>query len=577
MIQKEKYIKNMLLVAVLIVLIIFGVIISLYQYKLIKNDIQSDIKIENNYVYRTFNTFLNNLKKDITLKTNFMLETPGAREAFNNLDRDKLYSLVKKQYQRMVLQNKYLKIMTFRLSDGTTFLRVHKPHMFGDKLNKKRKIILDTISTQKRQYGFEVGKLKMTYRIVTPIFYNKKLIGVIEVGVEPEYISNNINQLFEMQTALLIKKDAKSVSLDKSKMKRLDSFLLARGDEVFQENLSNINLKKELNNITYKKDEYLVHTMLNLNNHKGDVAAKILLAYDMKVYNDKLNHLVMNSILITTAILLILFVILNLGLSYFIRKLEEYHINIIEKDQIIIQHSKMAAMGEMLESIAHQWRQPLSVITTSSSSMKMQNELNILDDEHFSDFCDNITNSAFHLSQTIDDFRDFFKQDKEKDKFILANIFHNTLNLIGSQFKNSGIEIIENIDDIEMVGFKNELIQVFINILNNAKDELEKMDGKKLIFVDIYEDKTAQAEGINGNIIIKIKDNAGGISKDILLSIFNAHFTTKEDTDGTGIGLHMSKKIIIDNFNGLIEANNEHYSYEEIEYTGAEFTIVLPL
>ncbi len=566
MLRKERYIKNTLLMIALVILAVFGIIISLYQYQLIKNDIKSDIKIQNSYAHKTFDTFLESLKKDITLKSKFMLETPHVKEVFSNQNRDKLYSLVKKQYSRMVLQNKYLKIITFRLTDGSTFLRVHKPHMFGDKLNKKRKIILDALLTQKKQYGFEVGKLKMTYRIVTPIFYNKKLVGVMEVGVEPEYITDKINKLFEIQTALLIKKEAKSISLDTTQMKRLDNFLLARGDELFQNNVKNINLNKSLNSITYKENEYLIHTSLNLNNHKNDIAAKILLAYNMKIYNDKLNHLIKNNILITILILLILFITLNIGLNYFIKKIEKSHNDMLEKDQMIAQHSKMAAMGEMLESIAHQWRQPLSVISISSSSMKMQKELGLLDDESLFKSCDKITDSAFHLSQTIDDFRGFFKQDKEKKKFTLKNTIDKTSNLLISQFENAKIKIIENIDDIEIVGFENELIQVIINIVNNARDALVTKEDKRFIFIDVYKDD---------KIIIKIKDNAGGIPEDILPKIFDSHFTTKEDTDGTGIGLYMSQKIIIDNFNGTIEANNEQYTYENVEYIGAEFKIIL--
>ncbi|MEA1955434.1 MAG: cache domain-containing protein, partial [Campylobacterota bacterium] len=110
--------------------------------------------------------------------------------------------------------------MSFRLTDGSTFLRVHKPKMYGDKLNKKRKIILDTISTQKRQCGFEVGKLKMTYRVVTPIFYNNELVGVVEIGIEPEFITQRINKVFSSKSGLVIKKDFKSISLDKTQLKQ---------------------------------------------------------------------------------------------------------------------------------------------------------------------------------------------------------------------------------------------------------------------------------------------------------------------------------------------------------------------
>ena len=240
-----------------------------------------------------------------------------------------------------------------------------------------------------------------------------------------------------------------------------------------------------------------------------------------------------------------------------------------ERDSIVMQQSKMAAMGEMLESIAHQWRQPLSVITTASSGIKMQKEFDILTDEILLTSCDSITNSAQHLSQTIDDFRSFFQEDKVKKHFNAKDIFHKTMALLTSKFKNIEIEIIENIDDVNTNGFGNELVQVFMNILNNAKDELEIQDIKRMIFVDIHQ--------ITDNIVIKIKDNAGGIPEDILPKIFDSNFTTKLERDGTGIGLYMTKKIIENSFKGTIEANNVSYRYNGKDYAGAEFAITIPL
>ena len=247
----------------------------------------------------------------------------------------------------------------------------------------------------------------------------------------------------------------------------------------------------------------------------------------------------------------------------------EYEANKREQDKLIVQQSKMASMGEMLESIAHQWRQPLSVITTASGGIKVQQEYGILDDKKLFDSCDNITKSAEHLSDTINDFRNFFKEDKIKKDFNIKDIFHKTLSLLISKFKNKEISIIETIDDININGFGNELVQVFMNILNNARDELEIEEIKRLIFIDIHK--------INDEVIVKIKDNAGGIPKDILPKIFDAHFTTKEERNGTGIGLYMTKKIIEDSFKGTIKANNIEFEYEGDKYTGAEFKITLPL
>lgn len=238
-------------------------------------------------------------------------------------------------------------------------------------------------------------------------------------------------------------------------------------------------------------------------------------------------------------------------------------------EKMLLEQSKMAAMGEMLESIAHQWRQPLSVITTAASGMKMQKEYDMLTDEKFLKYVTSIVSSATHLSETIDDFRDFFKQDKKEELFNLKDSFHRAEDLLSSKFKNRGIDIIENIDDSTMLGLSNELVQVFMNILNNAKDAVEEIkDGRRFIFVDIQKDEK--------NIEINIKDNGGGIPLDIIEKVFQSHFTTKNDKDGTGIGLHMTQQIIEDHLNGKISVQNIEYVYEDNSYKGALFSIMIP-
>ena len=242
-----------------------------------------------------------------------------------------------------------------------------------------------------------------------------------------------------------------------------------------------------------------------------------------------------------------------------------------EKEILLIQKSKMAAMGEMIENIAHQWRQPLSLISVVSSTLLLQKKLDmhIPKDEE----CEQLTkigDTVNYLSQTIDDFRSFFNEKKLKENFLLEDSYKKVLNLMSSNFKAMQIDVIENIENVEIETFENELIQVIMNILTNAKDVLlsKGNDFRKLIFIEIYKE--------NDKSIFSIKDNAGGIPIENIEKIFEPYFTTKGD-EGTGIGLHMSKEIIQNHMNGELKVENSTFDYQGKEYKGAKFTIILPL
>jgi signal transduction histidine kinase len=238
-----------------------------------------------------------------------------------------------------------------------------------------------------------------------------------------------------------------------------------------------------------------------------------------------------------------------------------------QQQHILFQQSKMAAMGEMLGNIAHQWRQPLSVITTASTGMRLQKELDILDDEAFDQSITNITDSALYLSKTIDDFRNFFKTDKVESTFNITHTFEKVFKLTDGQFSHNDIIFIKNIEEMKLCGLENELIQALINILNNSKDALIelKKPTPRVIFIDVYkEDKKA---------IIKIKDNAGGIDETIVDKVCEPYFTTKHQSQGTGIGLYMTSQIIKKNMNGTFKIANIEVKYEDKLYKGIETTI----
>ena len=242
-----------------------------------------------------------------------------------------------------------------------------------------------------------------------------------------------------------------------------------------------------------------------------------------------------------------------------------------QKDNLLAQQSKMAAMGEMLANIAHQWRQPLSAITTASSGLKVQNAIGVINKNDLDTSLDFIKDTSLYLSSTIEDFRDFFNpENKESEDINIQDLVTQTLNLILAQLKNKEIEIIKDIDNIQINILKNELIQILMNILNNARDALsERLNTRRLIFIKIKEK--------NRCLVISIKDNAGGIPKNIIDRIFEPYFTTKHKSQGTGIGLYMADEIVKKHMNGKIKVKNQEFEFENKKYKGAEFKLIIPM
>ena len=291
--------------------------------------------------------------------------------------------------------------------------------------------------------------------------------------------------------------------------------------------------------------------------------------------NKTINNIILIAIVVTFFMIIISFylskTINNIFINY--KKRIDLEVNnLLEKEKLLIQQSKMATMGEMIGSIAHQWKQPLSIISMSNGLLKINSEIkDFSTPQDITNAIKNIDHSVHNLSQTIDDFKNFFNPNKEKVVFNILDAFEDTFKLINSQFKNNDIEIVQNIKKIELLGYKNELLQVLINLLKNSNEELIKKPNsmKKYIFISVDKNEN--------KIIIKIKDNADGIPSDIINKVFDAYFTTKEKCGGTGIGLYICKQIIETSMQGEISVSNVKYEYEGQNYVGAEFEIIFPI
>jgi len=236
---------------------------------------------------------------------------------------------------------------------------------------------------------------------------------------------------------------------------------------------------------------------------------------------------------------------------------QEEHKNRLNQE-LMQQQSRLAQMGEMLSMIAHQWRQPLSAITATTNSLELKAKMGKLDNESIEKSTKKIREFALHLSSTIDDFRNFFKPNKEKTVTDFEQIIDSVYSIIESTLvhKNISIEIIKN-STIDLYTYEGELKQVILNLIKNAEDAL--------IENDIEDPKITIT--IDANQLI-VQDNAGGIPTYIMNKIFDPYFSTKLKKDGTGLGLYMSKTIIEEHCQGKIEVKNEN--------GGAKFTIIIP-
>lgn len=251
-----------------------------------------------------------------------------------------------------------------------------------------------------------------------------------------------------------------------------------------------------------------------------------------------------------------------------IQKVKELNQALIKEKEVtefqhkqLLSNSRSAAMGEMISMIAHQWRQPLSLINTLIATLKIKKELGVLDDTILDNSINKIEKTTNFLSHTIDDFRDYFKPNKIATKINLFNLFEKSLFFLKSELKQLDIEYTIDINsNIYIKSYKNELLQSILNILKNSIDAFKENNIKnKKISVIVVQNKDS--------LLITIEDNAGGIKCKNLQKVFEPYFSTKSK-NGTGLGLYMCKTIINEHLHGNISL--------ESDKNGTKVAILLP-
>jgi len=513
--------------------------------------------------------------------------------------RKELYKYLNEEYNQLKKFN--LKQLHFHLKNNDSFLRMHKPKKFGDNLSKVRPTVAYVNKNHKKIDTFEEGRIYNGYRFVYPLEYKNIHLGSVEISFSAKVFTSsfmrNYNEysnflvrknivdkkVFLSEKSNYIKSDYKDFYIDKEafdiiKTLKPNSFNLPKpSKKILKIANEKIKIGKPFCIYSPNTEHDLIYIPVkNKLNHK--VIASLVISTKDTYIKDEISNTNM-AIIVTILVLffILLFIYTELEQKAKLQKQAQKEQQINQKlhqreeeldalnkslklkvdnaiketkqrEKLLQEQSRLAQMGEMISMIAHQWRQPLSAISATSGSIMLKAELGKLDKENTVELANNITRYAQHLSSTIDDFRNFFKDDKAKQNVTLEEIAIGALNIVESSIASSNIKINLDINSsTEILTYKNELMQVVLNIIKNAEDALiEKNITNPTINIKIT------------NKTLFISDNAGGIPQKIMNRIFEPYFSTKTKKDGTGLGLYMSKTIIEEHCGGKLSVYNDN-------------------
>ncbi len=428
------------------------------------------------------------------------------------------------------------KITTALKLNSSTF---YTPQMSKFLLNIELSKVADTVFNEMQQ-SVTITPYDMENELVIIYIYDTTILSEInyklqEIKEEVEEKNEELKLLFDVtMEAIIVFKDDKIFDCNQI---TLDLFKIKSKNQLLKKDIYDLNLNKKLLDKTQKKP---IETTI-MREDKSSFSALI------NIKNTTIK-------------------------SQFFRILTIIDISDIKrKEALLAEQTKLAAMGEMIGNIAHQWRQPLNIISVISSGTRLKKEMDLLTDDMLVDALKTISETTEHLSNTIDVFKDFLKENKEKSLFNLSQNIMNNISLIDTILNENEIEIDLDLDDsIYIYNFANEFSQAFINILHNASDAIAfKLKKGSLKIIKIT------TKQLDGHATIEIADNAGGINSEIINKIFEPYFTTKHKFQGTGLGLYMTHKIIQESMKGKINVSNNTFTYKTQECFGALFKITL--
>jgi len=421
------------------------------------------------------------------------------------------------------------------------------------------------------------------YKVISPIVENDKVDSFIEYILDPRVFLQSIKDFDGSNGIIYVKDDnkAKDIFLKEYLTDEITSTMAQKCEETKLKPVFEVN------------DNFFVKKNMYLKNFKGDNVANTIFFLNVTKEKKSYISLVRDSIFTSIILFIIAAIIVNYFFNSLIKRIYQNEIELkeinknleemVEKEidhrlkvenealnekqkseQLLIQQSKLALLGEMIGNIAHQWRQPLMQLSAILMYLDAYNEKGKLIKEKLDKKVNDGNSIIDFMSKTIEDFRNYYKPEKQKEEFLLKDSIDSALFIVNSALKSSNIKVntLYSKNDLKLTSYKNEFSQAFLNIITNAKDILiQRQIEEPLINIEVSQKEDS--------IVICVNDNAGGIDNEILSKVFDPYFTTKHKSQGTGIGLYMTKMIIENNMNGNIEVENTSF--------GARFIITLKI
>lgn len=595
-----------------IVIIIFGLSASFFKinYSERKQTLMSRTERDSILIKNILNSVITELDSVFKARINgFVSINDKIMEAMKTKDGDFIYETAQRRFNALKKEYPDFRNISFISPDYTVIQMMIRKDFKNIKVDDLP-FLSEVIEDRKTVSGMFMTKGGVRYVIAAPAYYKEEFVGAVVFSIMLNKILNGLNTGTDIKYSVYVDTKMLKAHVHKEyKPDTVDPYVIVQSNDEKMFNRIGLDILDKEDRSLLKDNEksYMKHSF-PLRNHLGKTVATIILLSDVTNYYNNFTKSVTQIVIVSISGILISFVILYLSFGKMAARIEALNKNLenkvaertkeledvnknlescvkdeirkrLQNEQLLFQQSKFADMGRMVSAIAHQWRQPLNSLGLNIQDMEDAKQHDELTDEYLHANVVNCMDIIGHMSETIDDFRNFFKSSDNPESFCLTKVMFGMVNLVKAQMFHNNIKVVMHVEDDSfdlenfskaeqlcrenahnVCGVLGEFKQVVLNLFSNAVDAVLDREDERYIHIRIA--KSGE------RIYLEISDNGGGIPEEYMGRVFDPYFTTKDDKQGTGIGLYLAKIIIEDHMKGQITVKNTG--------DGASFLINIP-